>query len=257
MLCARALETWFGDLSATTRRLALGREVRARLPPPGRTRPFPARSVESSSPPCPHATQPVRLLPYWDVSAIFVLPSPSDACAPLPAGEDRHRAPTRFVREARGATRVARSSAEPACWPSPGPPPGPRGRRFGPPGSKRACGSDTAKRCFRADPASSRLSVQKYLFTRRRFASSASAPRSPERAEARGAVDLFKPHSQTSAARQSQYMEPDGAKRSITRTARGTSVRPRPRRSDTRGETRAAAAAWHEGTVKGVARACP
>ena len=41
-------------------------------------------------------------------------------------------------------------------------------------------------------------------------------------------------------------MEPDGAKRSITRTARGTSVRPRPRRSD-RGETRAAAAAWHEG----------
>ena len=135
---ARALETWFGDLSATTRRLALGREVRARLPPPGRTRPFPARSVESSSPPCPHATQPVRLLPYWDMSAIFVLPSPSDACAPLPAGEDRRRAPTRFVREARGATRVARSSAEPACWPSPGPPPGPRGRRFGPPGSKRA-----------------------------------------------------------------------------------------------------------------------
>ena len=171
VLCARALETWFGDLSATTRRLALGREVRARLPPPGRTRPFPARSVESSSPPCPHATQPVRLLPYWDVSAIFVLPSPSDACAPLPAGEDRRRAPTRFVREARGATRVARASAEPACWPSPGPPPGPRGRRFGPPGSKRACGSDTAKRCFRADPASSRLSVQKYLFTRRRFAS--------------------------------------------------------------------------------------
>ena len=154
--------------------------MRARLPPPGRTRPFPARSVESSSPP-PVLTPPVPLLPYWDVSAIFVLPSPSDACAPLPAGEDRRRAPTRFVREARGATRVARSSAEPACWPSPGPPPGPRGRRFGPPGSKRACGSDTAKRCFRADPASSRLSVQKYLFTRRRFASSASAPRSPER----------------------------------------------------------------------------
>ena len=136
-MCARTRK-WFGDLSATTRRLALGREVRARLPPPGRTRPFPARSVESSSPPCPHATQPVRLLPYWDVSAIFVLPSPSDACAPLPAGGDRRRAPTRFVREARGATRVARASAEPACRPSLGPPPGPRGRRFGPPGSKRA-----------------------------------------------------------------------------------------------------------------------
>ena len=147
MLCARALETWFGDLSATTRRLALGREVRARLLPPGGTRPFSARSVESSSPPCPHDTQPVRLLPYWDMSAIFVLPSPSDACAPLPAGEDRRRAPTRFVREARGATRVARASAEPACRPSLGPPPGPRGRRFGPPGKEG--GSDTAKRCFR------------------------------------------------------------------------------------------------------------
>ena len=164
LLCARALETWFGDLSATTRRLALGREVRARLPPPGRTRPFPARSVESSSPPCPHATQPVRLLPYWDMSAIFVLPSPSDACAPLPAGEDRRRAPTRFVREARGATRVARASAEPACRPSLGPPPGPRGRRFGPPGSKRAVLTPPSGAFV--DPTSSRSSVQKYLFTR-------------------------------------------------------------------------------------------
>ena len=138
--------------------------MRARLPPPGRTRPFPARSVESSSPPCPHATQPVRLLPYWDVSAIFVLPSPSDACAPLPAGEDRRRAPTRFVREARGATRVARASAEPACRPSLGPPPGPRGRRFGPPGSKRAVLTPPSGAFV--DPTSSRSSVQKYLFTR-------------------------------------------------------------------------------------------
>ena len=136
----------------------------ARLLPPGGTRPFPARSVESSSPPCPHATQPVRLLPYWDVSAIFVLPSPSDACAPLPAGEDRRRAPTRFVREARGATRVARASAEPACRPSLGPPPGPRGRRFGPPGSKRAVLTPPSGAFV--DPTSSRSSVQKYLFTR-------------------------------------------------------------------------------------------
>ena len=128
VLCARTRK-WFGDLSATTRRLALRREVRARLPPPGRTRPFPARSVESSSPPCPHATQPVRLLPYWDASAIFVLPSPSDACAPLPAGEDRRRAPTRFVREARGATRVARASAELYLF---------RDRRRGPEGADSA-----------------------------------------------------------------------------------------------------------------------
>ena len=65
--------------------------------------------------PSRHPTRPAAVLPYWDVSAIFVLPSPSVACAPLPAGEDRRRAPTRFVREARGATRVARASAEPAC----------------------------------------------------------------------------------------------------------------------------------------------
>ena len=101
---------------------------------------------------------------YWDVSAIFVLPSPSDACAPLPAGEDRRRAPTRFVREARGATRVARASAEPACWPSPGPPPGPRGRRFDPPGSKRAVLTPPSGAFV--DPTSSRSSDQKYLFTR-------------------------------------------------------------------------------------------
>ena len=137
--------------------------VLACLPREG-TRPFSARSVESSSPPCPHATQPVRLLPYWDVSAIFVFPSPSDACAPLPAGEDRRRAPTRFVREARGATRVARASAEPACRPSLGPPPGPRGRRFGPPGSKRAVLTPPSGAFV--DPTSSRSSVQKYLFTR-------------------------------------------------------------------------------------------
>ena len=95
---------------------------------------------------------------------IFVLPSPSDACAPLPAGEDRRRAPTRFVREARGATRVARASAEPACWPSPGPPPGPRGRRFDPPGSKRAVLTPPSGAFV--DPTSSRSSAQKYLFTR-------------------------------------------------------------------------------------------
>ena len=40
LCCARALETWFGDLSATTRRLALRREVRARPAPREGTRPF-------------------------------------------------------------------------------------------------------------------------------------------------------------------------------------------------------------------------
>ena len=146
-VCARTrnvVRRSLGDHSSTRART---RGVCSPDSPEKDTAIFSSRSVESSSPPCPHDTQPVRLLPYWDMSAIFVLPSPSDACAPLPAGEDRRRAPTRFVREARGATRVARASAEPACRPSLGPPPGPRGRRFGPPGKEG--GSDTAKRCFR------------------------------------------------------------------------------------------------------------
>ena len=148
MLCARALETWFGDLSATTHRLALGREVRARLPPPGRTRPFPARSVESSSPPCPHATQPVRLLPYWDVSAIFVLPSLSRRVCSAPR---RRGSPSRTNTlrpggarrdprcESVGGARVPALSGTAA---------GAERAQIRPPRVKEG-GSDTAKRCFR------------------------------------------------------------------------------------------------------------
>ena len=145
---ARALETWFGDLSATTRRLALGREVRARLPPPGRTRPFSARSVESSSPPCPHATQPVRLLPYWDVSAIFVLPSLSRRVCSAPR---RRGSPSRTNTlrpggarrdprcESVGGARVPALSGTAA---------GAERAQIRPPRVKEG-GSDTAKRCFR------------------------------------------------------------------------------------------------------------
>ena len=64
MLCARALETWFGDLSATTRRLALRREVRARPAPREGTRPFLARSGKSLSSPAAHASLPLPLPPY-------------------------------------------------------------------------------------------------------------------------------------------------------------------------------------------------
>ena len=148
MLCARALETWFGELSATSRRLALGREVRARLPPPGRTRPFSARSVESSSPPCPHATQPVRLLPYWDVSAIFVLPSPSRRVCSAPR---RRGSPSRTNTlrpggarrdprcESVGGARVLALSGTAA---------GAQRAQIRPTRVKEG-GSDTAKRCFR------------------------------------------------------------------------------------------------------------
>ena len=59
VLCARALETWFGDLSATTRRLALRREVRARPVPREGTRPFLARSGKSLSSPAAHASLPL------------------------------------------------------------------------------------------------------------------------------------------------------------------------------------------------------
>ena len=151
--------------------------------------------------PCPHATQPVPLLPYWDVSAIFVLPSPSDACAPLPAGEDRRRAPTRFVREARGATRVARASAEPACRrPSlaSGTAAGAQRAQIRPPRVKEG-GSDTAKRCFRGPHELAFIPSNIFIYPQ--FASRVKS-------EARGAGvpagDLFKPHSQTSAALQSQ-----------------------------------------------------
>ena len=59
VLCARALETWFGDLSATTRRLAPRREVRARPAPREGTRPFLARSGKSLSSPAAHASLPL------------------------------------------------------------------------------------------------------------------------------------------------------------------------------------------------------
>ena len=57
---------------------------------------FSSRSVESSSPPCPHATQPVRLLPYWDMSAIYL-------CCP------RH--PTRVLRSPQARIAVAHQHA--------------------------------------------------------------------------------------------------------------------------------------------------
>ena len=138
--------------------------MRARLPPPGRTRPFPARSVESSSPPCPHATQPVRLLPYWDVSAIFVLPSLSRRVCSAPR---RRGSPSRTNTlrpggarrdprcESVGGARVPALSGTAA---------GAERAQIRPPRVKEG-GSDTAKRCFRG-PTSSRSSLQKYLFTR-------------------------------------------------------------------------------------------
>ena len=172
MLCARALETWFGDLSATTRRLALGREVRARLPPPGRTRPFPARSVESSSPPCPHATQPVRLLPYWDVSAIFVLPSLSRRVCSAPR---RRGSPSRTNTlrpggarrdprcESVGGARVPALSGTAA---------GAERAQIRPPRVKEG-GSDTAKRCFRGPHELAFIPSKIFIYPQ--FASSAGA----------------------------------------------------------------------------------
>ena len=62
-VCARTRK-WFGDLSATTRRLALRREVRARPAPREGTRPFLARSGKSLSSPAAHASLPLPLPPY-------------------------------------------------------------------------------------------------------------------------------------------------------------------------------------------------
>ena len=66
-----------------------------------------------------------------------------------------------------GCARAANRAAGPPRslhWPSPGPPPGPRGRRFDPPGSKRAVLTPPSGAFV--DPTSSRSSAQKYLFTR-------------------------------------------------------------------------------------------
>ena len=57
-VCART-RTWFGDLSATTRRLAPRREVRARPAPREGTRPFLAGSGKSLSSPAAHASLPL------------------------------------------------------------------------------------------------------------------------------------------------------------------------------------------------------
>ena len=114
-----------------------------------------------------------------------------------------------------------------ACCPSPGPPPGPRGRRFGPFWVKEG-GSDTATRCFRGP--------RKLAFVRSKRFIHPSLAQVPRRREARGAGPFFLNHT---------LKHPRRGSRSIwSRTARsGVSL---PRRSD-RGETRAAAAAWHEG----------
>ena len=124
--CARAHEPWFGDLSAPARRLALPRTRGAyscllllpRAYVEG-TRPFLARSVESPSRPCPHASGPVPLLPYSI--------SPALAIRRMRPAPRRRRSPSRtdtLRPGARGATRVARALAEPLCWEalSPGPP---------------------------------------------------------------------------------------------------------------------------------------
>ena len=136
--------------------------------PPGRTRPFSARSVESSSPPCPHATQPVRLLPYWDVSAIFVLPSPSRRVCSAPR---RRGSPSRTNTlrpggarrdprcESVGGARVPALSGTAA---------GAERAQIRPPRVKEG-GSDTAKRCFRG-PHELRAFIPSKIFIYPQFA---------------------------------------------------------------------------------------
>ena len=76
VVCARTRK-WFGDLSATTRRLALRREVRARPAPREGTRPFLARSGKSLSSPAAHASLPLPLPPYPVLACDTLRPRPA------------------------------------------------------------------------------------------------------------------------------------------------------------------------------------
>ena len=110
VLCARALETWFGDLSATTRRLAPRREVRARPAPREGTRPFLARSGKSLSSPAAHASLPLPLPPYPVLACDTLRPHAPRLSPTLAGGPIRRATPCMITAGGSGARATAFSS---------------------------------------------------------------------------------------------------------------------------------------------------
>ena len=115
---ARALETWFGDLSATTRRLALGRELRTRPVPRERTRPFLARYLESSSSPTTHPSLPLPLPPYPVLACDTLRPHAPRLSPTLAGGPIRRATPCMIIAGGSGARATADTASPHALWPA-------------------------------------------------------------------------------------------------------------------------------------------
>ena len=118
LCCARALETWFGDLSATTRRLALRREVRARPAPREGTRPFFSEIGEitliarrSRFPPSPAPPYPVLACGTLRPHAPRLSPT-------LAGGRIRRATPCMIIAGGSGARATADSASPHALWPA-------------------------------------------------------------------------------------------------------------------------------------------
>ena len=116
-VCART-RTWFGDLSATTRRLALRREVRARPAPREGTRPFLARSGKSLSSPAAHASLPLPLPPYPVLACDTLRPHAPRLSSTLAGGPIRRATPCMITAGGSGARATADSASPHARWPA-------------------------------------------------------------------------------------------------------------------------------------------
>ena len=116
-VCARTRK-WFGDLSATTRRLALRREVRARPAPREGTRPFLARSGKSLSSPAAHASLPLPLPPYPVLACDTLRPHAPRLSSTLAGGPIRRATPCMIIAGGSGARATADSASPHALWPA-------------------------------------------------------------------------------------------------------------------------------------------
>ena len=117
-VCART-RTWFGDLSATTRRLAPRREVRARPAPREGTRPFLAGSGKSLSSPAAHASLPLPRRRIRSFLACDTLrPHAPRLSSTLAGGPIRRATPCMITAGGSGARAAADSASPHALWPA-------------------------------------------------------------------------------------------------------------------------------------------